>query len=150
MKRHLCLLLLLSLSTLGASAQSVTSISIDHLAAPVRLLQVGPGKEFAKPSEAAAIAQDGDIIEIDAGVYPGDVAKWWANNLTIRGVGGYAHLRADGQHAEGKAIWVIKGDNTTIEWIEFSGATVPDQNGAGIRQEGDNLTILAEARTVKF
>ncbi len=28
-----------------------------------------------------------------------------------------------------------------VENIEFSGATVPDQNGAGIRQQGDNLTV---------
>lgn len=28
-----------------------------------------------------------------------------------------------------------------MEWIEFSGATVPDKNGAGIRQEGVPLTV---------
>ena len=36
---------------------------------------------------------------------------------------------------------LIHGDNTTLENIEFSGATVPDQNGAGIRQEGAGLTV---------
>jgi hypothetical protein len=46
----------------------------------------------------------------------------------IRAVGGRARLRADGAHAEGKAIWVIKGNDTTIEGVEFSGAEVPDQN----------------------
>jgi hypothetical protein len=104
-------------------------------------LQVGPGRAYAVPSAAAAAAADGDVIEIDAGEYVGDVAFWTANDLTIRGVGGMAHLRADGNSAGGKAIWVIAGDNTTVEYIEFSEASVPDRNGAGIRQEGTNLTV---------
>jgi hypothetical protein len=36
---------------------------------------------------------------------------------------------------------VISGNDTTVENIEFSGATVVDMNGAGIRQEGANLTV---------
>ena len=38
-----------------------------------RLLQVGPGKVYAVPSAAAAIAESGDVIKIDAGIYDGDV-----------------------------------------------------------------------------
>lgn len=111
-------------------------------AAPGRVLQVGPTRAYATPSEAAAEVRDGDRVEIDAGVYPGDVAVWRANRITLRGVGnGRAHLRADGNAAEGKAIWVIKGDNVKVENIEFSGAEVRDRNGAGIRQEGKNLTV---------
>lgn len=105
------------------------------------VLKVGPDKPFKNPSEAAEVAQDGDIIEIDAGTYTGDVAVWNQNNLVIRGVGGLAHLEANGMNARGKGIWVVKGNSTTIENIEFSGATVPDQNGAGIRQEGSGLTV---------
>jgi hypothetical protein len=41
----------------------------------------------------------------------------------------------------GKAIWVIQGKNTTVENIEFANAHVADQNGAGIRQEGDGLIV---------
>lgn len=103
--------------------------------------QVGPTRLLKTPSAAAAAAKDGDTVEIDAGLYSGDVATWTQNNLTLRGVGGRAHLDANGQSAGGKAIWVIHGDNTTVENIEFSGATVPDQNGAGIRQEGAGLTV---------
>jgi hypothetical protein len=105
------------------------------------VLHVGPGEDFPLPSQAAAVAQDGDEVQIDAGLYTDDVAVWRANNLTITGVGGLAHLEATGQYVEGKGIWVIKGDNTTIQNIEFSGAAVPDHNGAGIRQEGAGLTI---------
>jgi hypothetical protein len=110
-------------------------------AAATRVLRVGPAREIKRPSAAAAIARDGDVIEIDAGNYDGDAASWSQNGLTIRGVGGRAHLRANGAHAEGKAIWVIKGANTTIENVEFSGATVGDGNGAGIRQEGAGLIV---------
>ncbi len=104
-------------------------------------LQVGADKTYTLPSQAAAAANDGDVIEIDAGDYSGDVAFWAPNNLTIRGVGGRAHLIAAGNHAGGKGIWVIQGDDTVIESIEFSDASVPDENGAGIRQEGTNLTV---------
>jgi hypothetical protein len=104
-------------------------------------LLVGPQHAIKSPSAAAGFARDGDIVEIEAGLYAGDAAVWKQNELTIRGVGGRPHLRADGAHAEGKAIWVIKGRNTTIENIEFSGAKVADRNGAGIRLEGAGVTI---------
>jgi hypothetical protein len=106
-----------------------------------RVIRVGPGRELKRPSAAAQLARDGDLLEIDAGVYDGDATVWRQNRLTIRGVGGRARLRADGAHAEGKAIWVIKGSDTTVEAIEFSDAKVPDQNGAGIRLEGPGLTV---------
>lgn len=102
---------------------------------------MGPGKKFATPSAAAKAARTGDVIEIDAGVYEGDAASWRGDDLTIRGVGGRAHLKANGADAEDKGIWVIKGRNTTVENIEFSGARVRDRNGAGIRQEGAGLTL---------
>lgn len=104
-------------------------------------LTVGPGKMYAKPSLAAAACRDGDTISIDAGTYAGDVATWSRNDLTIRGVGGYAHLEAPASISNRKAIWVITGANATVERIAFSGAAVPDKNGAGIRQEGTHLTV---------
>lgn len=106
-----------------------------------RVLAVGPSRLLKLPSDAARTAEDGDIIEIDAGEYRGDTAIWRQNNLTIRGVGGRPHLEADGKSAEEKATWVIKGANTTVENIEFSGSRVGDENGAGIRQEGAGLVL---------
>jgi hypothetical protein len=102
---------------------------------------VGPQHGLKTPSEAARVARDGDVVEIEPGLYAGDAAVWTQNRLTIRGRGGRAHVRADGAQAEGKAIWVIKGAGYTIEGIEFSGAKVPDRNGAGIRAEGPGLTV---------
>jgi hypothetical protein len=113
-------------------------------ALPVRAatLTVGPGKMYAKPCAAVAAAADGDTIEIDAaGNYDGDVCSIPKSRLTLRGVGGRPKIDAAGQNYGGKGIWVISGNDTTVENIEFSGATVPDKNGAGIRQEGSNLTV---------
>jgi hypothetical protein len=117
-------------------------LAVPATAEAPRTLHVGPGRELATPSAAAAVARDGDTVLIDAGTYAGDVATWTQDDLTLRAVGGRAHLRADGESAQGKAIWVIAGDRTTVDRIEFSGAAVPDHNGAGIRQEGDDLTVL--------
>lgn len=107
-----------------------------------RVLKVGPSRDIKTIHDAAAQAKDGDTIEIDAGTYTGDVAVWHASNLTIRGVGGRPHLVADGEAAEGKGIFVTAGNNIRIENLEFSGATVPDNNGAGIRAEGAGLTVF--------
>jgi hypothetical protein len=106
-------------------------------------LEVGPGRKFALPSEAIKAAKDGDTVEIDAaGKYDGDVCAVKANDLTIRGVGeGRARIPAAGKSCQGKAIWVIQGRNATVENVEFSGCRVPDGNGAGIRQEGADLTV---------
>src|SRR5581483_494940 len=58
-----------------------------------------------------------------------------------QGVGGFAHLQANGQNYGGKAIWVISGKNATVQWVEFSLCSCNDHNGAGIRQEGSKLTV---------
>lgn len=106
-----------------------------------RTWQVGPQRALKTPSEAARAARDGDVVEIDAGIYAGDVASWPQSRLTLRGLNGNAHLDANGNASEGKAIWVLKGNDVTVENIELSGAAVPDLNGAGIRFEGTNLTM---------
>ena len=103
--------------------------------------RVGPHRALTTPSAAAAVARDGDTVLIDAGTYVGDVAVWTQSHLTLRGVGGRAWLEAAGASAQGKAIWVIAGDHTRVDRIGFSGAAVPDGNGAGIRQEGTGLIL---------
>jgi hypothetical protein len=104
-------------------------------------LKVGPQHTIKLPSQAAALAHDGDTVEIEAGLYLNDATVWRANNLTLKGINGKAQLLSQGKTAEGKAIWVIKGNNTTVENIVFADARVPDKNGAGIRLEGANLTV---------
>lgn len=105
-------------------------------------LCVGPAFALKRPSEAATRAKNGQSIGIAAGTYKNDVAVFRQNNLVIRGTGGYARVHVEGGiSAEDKAIWVIKGNHTSIEQIEFSGARVPDRNGAGIRLEGTHLKL---------
>ncbi len=114
------------------------------LPAAPRTRQVGPGLRYSTPCKAIAAASDGDTIEIDAkGDYAGDVCTISRNRLTLRGVNGRPRIDAAGRSAGGKAIWVITGADTVVENIEFTGAAVgpPDKNGAGIRQEGRNLTV---------
>src|SRR5688500_7569107 len=106
-----------------------------------RRLEVGPGQAYAMPHLAAAASPDGDTAEIAPGNYEVEVATWRANDLVLRGSAKYARLKAPITIPNGKAIWVIQGRNATVENIEFHGAAVPDGNGAGIRQEGDGLTV---------
>jgi len=110
--------------------------------APGRVLRVGEGETYAVPSQAAAVAQDGDTVEIDPGTYAGDVAVWRANRLTLRGRGGRPTLDAKGVVIPNqKGLWVIEGNDVDVEDLEFTGASVPDRNGAGIRFEGSGLTV---------
>ena len=73
------------------------------------VFRIGPTRKFTRPSQVSKLARDGAVIEIDAGTYSGDAAVWQQNDLTLRGVGGRAHLKADGAQAGGKGIWVIRG-----------------------------------------
>ncbi len=112
-----------------------------HTFPDATILRVGPQRWLKTPSEAARLAKPGDTIEIDAGTYLNDYAVWQQENLTIRGIGGMAHMKSDTLIPNGKAIWIVSGDNTVIENIEFSGARVVDTNGAGIRHQGGDLTL---------
>ncbi|MCX6154696.1 MAG: right-handed parallel beta-helix repeat-containing protein [Candidatus Kapabacteria bacterium] len=113
--------------------------SISQSYANVR--KVGFTQQYKLPSQAAAAVSDGDTIEIDSAIYPKDACRWSKNNLLIRCSSGFAHLKSGGICYGGKAIWVISGNDCTVEGIEFSEASVVDQNGAGIRFEGTNLTV---------
>lgn len=127
----LCALLLLAQPSLAQDSTEPTP----------RLWLVGPNHLLQFPSEAANLAEEGDVIEIEAGTYENDYATWPQNSLTIRGVNGMAHLKSQGLIPNGKAIWIITGSNIRVENIEFSGAAVADTNGAGIRHEGGNLSL---------
>ncbi len=111
------------------------------VAVQAETLEVGPGKPYAAPSAAIAAAKDGDTIAIAAGTYRNDYAAIPRSRLRLIGIGGKAVLASEGMIPNGKAIWVVQGDDIYIENIEFRGARVRDRNGAGIRQEGRNLTL---------
>jgi len=103
-----------------------------------KTLLVGPDQELKAPSAAAAVASDGDTIEIAPGEYF-DCAVWKANHLTIVGKG--TGVIITDVTCEGKALFVTRGSDITIRNLTFTRARVPDENGAGIRAEGANLRI---------
>jgi hypothetical protein len=128
---NLCRRCILSLSL-------TLSLSVPAIAAT---LTVGPEGVPMSFQQALAAAADGDEIEILSGTYKGAVGVITQKRLTLRGVGERPVFDADGRHAEGKAIWVIRHGEVLIENIEFRGARVPDANGAGIRFEKGRLTV---------
>jgi hypothetical protein len=107
--------------------------------AMARTLLVGPTRDLERPSAAAAVAANGDTIRIDPASYT-DCAVWHASRLTIAAAGPGVVLRDE--VCQGKAIFVTSGDDITIRGITFTGAHAAFHNGAGIRAQGRNLTIL--------
>jgi hypothetical protein len=126
-------------------SRAIRSLALAVLAASfatsAATLSVGANSPIKTIAAAAQLARDGDVVEIAAGDYRGDVAVWLQKRLTIRGVGGTPVLIADGRIAEGKAIWVIRNGDFTIEDIAFEGARASAGNGAGIRFERGRLTL---------
>lgn len=110
-------------------------------AAFARTITVGPHGDVARVAQAAQLALDGDTVIIEPGTYVGDVAVWPQHDLTVRARACCVRIVAAGEAAEGKAIFVVKGNGVTIEGIAFEGARVADGNGAGIRHEGGRLVV---------
>lgn len=101
-------------------------------------LAVGPGRAFDRPSAAARAAQDGDTITIDPGDYY-DCAIWSRDHLTIAGTG--PGVVITDTTCQNKAQFIVQGIDATIRDISFARARVADNNGAGIRAEGRDLTV---------
>ena len=139
--------------TTGAAAEAEADAAAGRLRAAGwsraagRELRVGPGEAFAKPSNAARAARDGDTVHIAEGEWRGDVCVWKANDLTILGAGADATvLDAEGRAAAGKGLWVVQGTNVTIQGMTLRGAACPDRNGAGIRHEADGALFVMDCR----
>jgi hypothetical protein len=138
-----------NLSFVGTRQVTVGGSGVTSNFRPSGILTVGPGKQFSTLRAAQLAATDGAVIEIDAGTYVDDVTVWRQNRVTIRGVGGgRAHIQGnrvipfDGSDRNnGMGLMVIRGTGISVENIEFSGARVVDENGAGIRNQGRDLTI---------
>jgi len=116
------------------------TVCLAGLAAPAsaRVLLVGPGRPLKLPSQAAALAQRGDTVRIDPGVYQ-DCSVWRASGLTI--LGASLNVVVASRTCLDQAIFVIYGNDITVQGITFRDATVPGRNGAAIKALGDNLTV---------
>src|SRR6266550_7081253 len=102
-------------------------------------LTVGSGQQYATLSAAVAASHDGDTVYIQAGTYLNDTATI-NTKISIIGVGGMAHFIADSPIANGKGFLVTNTD-VSVDHLEFSGATVIDGNGAGIKCQNGHLTV---------
>lgn len=129
---------------LALATALVSGVALDRAAtAASRLITVCPAGaayatcDYNSIAAAARAAEDGATILIGPGTYR-EAAVVRASNVTLRAPDG-AHVT--GAAAQGKAAFVIAGDNVTIEGIECSEIEVPDENGACVRGEGDNLTL---------
>jgi hypothetical protein len=125
---------------------------------------VGPTRTYKTPCAVANLVANGDTVYIDyspstgPGVgYYDDTCTWNASNLNLIGVmnsngkrpvlnvAGLTDTPTTGHIAGYKAIWVTNGTNVTIENMEFENASISNDdgaNGAGIRSQGVNLTII--------
>ena len=110
-----------------------------------RTLEVGETKSYKLLSEALRDAGEGDTVRLDAGEYF-DCAFVRANNLVIEGAGPDGAAVITDKPCGGKALLVISGNDVTIRNLTLTRARVPDGNGAGIRAEGNGLTM----ESVKF
>jgi parallel beta helix pectate lyase-like protein len=108
---------------------------------------VGPGQAFGTLSDAAAVARDGDVIEVVAGTYH-DTARLARQNVTVRGIGGRPHFDCRGLRISGdKACVLLAADGITLENLEISGAEVSTAlgaNGACIRNESNASFTLRQ------
>lgn len=102
------------------------------------VLEVGSGKPFTLPSEAARAAKAGDLIQIDPGTYS-DCAIWNADALVIEGTG--PGVIITGKTCNDKGLFITRGRNITVRNITLTAAHASAHNGSGIRAEGINLTV---------
>jgi hypothetical protein len=117
------------------------------------VLTVGVGKEFQTIQSAVAASKAGDTIEVEAGTYT--VADLnITHDLTIEASGnGPVNVVAPGTIAYGgnvsKGLFVVGSDttapNVTIEGLSFSGAKSAQSNGAGVRYQSGNLTLVDDS-----
>ena len=119
---------------------AVMSLVLWRTPAEATVLNVGAGQTYGTIADAVAAASAGDTIDVHAGTYT-DQSAIINVPLTIQGVGGMPVFTATTDIGNGKGFLVINA-STTIGNIEFRNAQVADGNGAGIRYQAGNLTVL--------
>jgi hypothetical protein len=114
-----------------------------NVSASPTVLTVGVGEEYSTISAAIAASSNGDVIKVNAGTYTNDFATI-SNKITLEAVGGVVSMVATEPLPNEKGILVVDND-ATIQGFAFSGAEIPaseGNNGAGIRYQAGNLTLL--------
>lgn len=111
------------------------------------ILKVGPGAQYSTISAAVAASKSGDIIQVQAGTYKNDFPPPINHDLTLEAAGGMVKMVATKPPPNAKGIFDVGGAgvNVAIVGFDLSGAKVSSGNGgngAGIRYEGGNLTLV--------
>jgi hypothetical protein len=101
----------------------------------------GTGQTFGTLDDALLSLRGQDFTVLVApGTYH-ECALQQAGRVTIRAVRPGTAI-FDGNACEDKAAFVLRGAATTVDGIVFRNLRVPDGNGAGIRIEGGDLTVV--------
>jgi hypothetical protein len=111
-------------------------------AAGAATLVVGPERQPASLMEALDRAKDGDEIDLLPGTYKGVLAIIEHKRLTIRGRGQRPVFLFDGKLAEGRAMFIVRGEQVRLENIEFRGAKATGGDGAAVRLEKGRLEVV--------
>jgi hypothetical protein len=109
-------------------------------AAMAKTIEVGQDKPYKTLADGLKAAADGDRILIAAGEHF-DCANIRLNGVTIEGAGPDGSTVLTDKACNGKALLITAGNDITIRNLTLTRARVPDNNGAGIRAEGTNLTV---------
>lgn len=125
--------------------------------APGAVLKVGSGGDYARPEEAVAAAQPGDVIEIhpraDNAPYKGVAVLVRTPGLTIRGVPAEGEATVpisgegftySGRGSTPRAIFQFNpgADGCVLSRLELFGAHNSTHNGAGVRiNQANRVTI---------
>lgn len=99
------------------------------------------GRSFGNLAEAVeAIGESDGTILIAPGTYSDCVVQTKGRVAFVARQAGTVTF--DGGVCEGKATLVLRGRGAHVEGIRFTHEEVSDGNGAGIRLEGGNLTVV--------
>ena len=103
------------------------------------IFTVGAGQTYSTIAAAVNASASGDTVLVQAGTYTNDFVTI-THALTLKSVGGLAVMQATVSPPNGKAILTVDA-SATVDGFGFTGASVGDANGAGIRWEGGDLTV---------
>ena len=106
---------------------------------PYKLAETG--ETFGSLAEIVArIGTGSGTIEVQPGTWR-DCVVQEAGSITFRAATPGTVI-FDGGVCEGKATLVLRGQNARVEGLIFQNIEVPDENGAGIRLERCDLTVV--------
>ncbi|MES2754126.1 MAG: right-handed parallel beta-helix repeat-containing protein [Pseudomonadota bacterium] len=122
-----------------AAALAVPAAAQQRSSAPFTIVENGQGFANLQDALMSIRGQDGTIL-IAPGTYR-QCGIQQAGHITFKAATP-GSVVFDGEACEGKAALVLRGAGSTVDGIVFRNLRVPDGNGAGIRIELGDLTVV--------